>query len=300
MNFGANGSGPPAQSDAQSSAVADVVVLFVVALVLLVVFGAAVGPLGLRASVGRKWGALLGVGLPEVLGLLLPAVGFVWRKRQLQQLRRLLVPRDFAQWVVRLGSGVLLGMGLFYFLAAWIEPLYEQVVRISPAEQRALQRMIAPATGLRPLWLDLVTFAGIPAVCEEVLFRGAILGALIPSLGERPRFEAPWTSLLPSMFLSALLFGMIHLSFGRMVPTMLLGMAFAAAVLRGGSLWTAMAMHAVNNSLVVLMVRHGQLSFSAIGKSTKLWLLPLALVVTAIGCVLLVRPVAAQQSERDA
>lgn len=298
MNFGANGNVPEAESGTEAGAIADVVVLFVVALVLLVVMGAAMGPAGLGVSSGRKWGALCGIGLPEVVGLLIPALGFLWRKGQLRLLRRLLLPRDRTHLLLRLCAGVLLGLGLFYFLAAWIEPLYERVVRISPAEQRALQRMIAPPSGLRPLWLDLLTFALIPAVCEEVLFRGAILGALIPSLGEQP--ARAWRHLLPMVLLSGLLFGMIHLSWGRMVPTMLLGTSFAVAILRGGSLWTAMAMHAVNNALVVVMVRHGHLSFLTIGGSIKLGLLPLALVVTVAGWVLLGSHCPAHESERDA
>ena len=298
MNFGANGNVPEAESGTEAGAIADVVVLFVVALVLLVVMGAAMGPAGLGVSSGRKWGALCGIGLPEVVGLLIPALGFLWRKGQLRLLRRLLLPRDRTHLLLRLCAGVLLGLGLFYFLAAWIEPLYERVVRISPAEQRALQRMIAPPSGLRPLWLDLLTFALIPAVCEEVLFRGAILGALIPSLGEQP--ARAWRHLLPMVLLSGLLFGMIHLSWGRMVPTMLLGTSFAVAILRGGSLWTAMAMHAVNNALVVVMVRHGHLSFLTIGGSIKLGLLPLALVVTVAGWVMLGSHCPAHESERDA
>lgn len=298
MNFGANGNVPEAESGTEAGAIADVVVLFVVALVLLVVMGAAMGSAGLGVSSGRKWGALCAIGLPEVVGLLIPALGFLWRKGQLRLLRRLLLPRDRTHLLLRLCAGVLLGLGLFYFLAAWIEPLYERVVRISPAEQRALQRMIAPPSGLRPLWLDLVTFALIPAVCEEVLFRGAILGALIPSLGEQP--ARAWHHLLPMVLLSGLLFGMIHLSWGRMVPTMLLGTSFAVAILRGGSLWTAMAMHAVNNALVVVMVRQGHLSFLTIGGSIKLGLLPLALVVTVVGWVLLGSHRPAHESERDA
>ena len=298
MNFGAKDDTPEPQWSGEDSAIADVVVLFVVALVLLLVLGAAVGPLGLGVSGDRKWGALCGVGIPEVVGLLLPAIGFLWRKGQLRLLRTLLVPVDRTELVLRVGAGVLLGLGLFYFLAVWIEPLYERVVRISFAEQRALQRMIAPPSGLRPLWLDVVTFALVPAVCEEVLFRGAILGGLIPSLLGQP--AGAWRYRLPMVLLSALLFGMIHLSWGRMVPTMLLGTSFAVAVLRGGSLWTAMAMHAVNNALVVVMVRQGQMSLSALGLPKKLGLLPLAIAVTAVGWALLGRHRSAYESERDA
>ena len=65
-------------------------------------------------------------------------------------------------------------------------------------------------------------------------------------------------------------------------------------------MWTAMAMHAVNNALVVVMVRHGHLSFLTIGGSIKLGLLPLALVVTVAGWVLLGSHCPAHESERDA
>lgn len=276
-----------------------VVLLFVLSLTLLVVTGAALTGLGLGAVAGtgarsRWWGTLLFIALPELLGLLVPALGFMAWNKQLGVLRGLL--RGGAGQVA---AGVLLGIGLFYFLAAWIEPWYEQLVRLSPSEQRALQRMIAPPSGLRPLVLDLVTFALTPALCEELLFRGAMLGSLLATRRESLPPESglppqPWTaSPAFPVLLSALLFGMIHLSWGRLLPTMLLGVGFALAVRRSGSLWPSIAMHAVNNTLVVLMVRHGKLSFSAFGDATRLALLPLAILFTALGIHLL-RPRAPQ------
>jgi membrane protease YdiL (CAAX protease family) len=271
------------------------VVLFVIALTLLVVTGAALSSLGLGAVAGtgarsRWWGTLLFIALPELLGLVVPALGFVAWHKQLSVLRGLL--RGEAGQVV---AGLLLGLGLFYFLAAWIEPWYEQLVRLSPSEQRALQRMIAPPSGLRPLGLDLLTFALVPALCEELLFRGAMLGSLLAAQQESAPREPelpsqPWTrSPAFPVLLSALLFGMIHLSWGRLLPTTLLGLGFALAVRRSGSLWPAIAMHAVNNTLVVLMVRHGTLSFAAFGGVTRLALLPVAVLCTVLGIHLLRR-----------
>jgi sodium transport system permease protein len=270
-----------------------VVVLFVLALTLMVVTGAALSGLGLGAVAGtgarsRWWGTLLVIALPELLGLLVPAIGFVAWHKQLRVLRGLL-----RGGVGQVAAGLLLGIGLFYFLAAWIEPWYEQLVRLPLSEQRALQRMIAPPSGLRPLALDLVTFALLPALCEELLFRGAILGSLLAARRESAVQDSglaaqPWTAgpAFP-VLLSALLFGMIHLSWGRLLPTMLLGVGFALAVQRSGSLWPSIAMHAVNNTLVVLMVRHGKLSFAAFGEPTRLALLPLAVLCTALGIHLL-------------
>ncbi len=307
--------------DRPAQGVSEVVVLFVIALMLLVMTGAVVGGLPARLGMEAQWAALWKVGIPELVGLLLPAVLFLWWKRQLPLLCQLLWPQAVGRVRVvgmQLAAGLLLGVGLFYLLAAWLTPLYERLVPLPPAEQHALQRMIAPKAGLRPLWLDVLTFALVPAVCEELLFRGAILGSLIGSGGGRGQQLGqgglPWRAfadrrVLGAGLLSALLFGMIHLSWGRLIPTMLLGMAFAAAVLRSGGLWAAMTMHAVNNSLVVLLVRRGLLSVldwdrltgpASFGISARLLFLPVAVVATVAGLALLANRPRPEQSARSA
>ena len=66
------------------------------------------------------------------------------------------------------------------------------VVPLSPAEQRALLRMLVPPQGLRPLWIDLLTFALCPALCEELFFRGAILRHLLAARADLPAEMAAW------------------------------------------------------------------------------------------------------------
>jgi membrane protease YdiL (CAAX protease family) len=60
-----------------------------------------------------------------------------------------------------------------------------------------------------------------------------------------------------SVLLCALLFGLFHLSWSKLLPTALLGLGFGAAAVWAGSLWPAMSMHFTNNALVVLCVRAG-------------------------------------------
>ncbi len=291
--------------------VTDAVVLFVVALVLLLVLGACVSSLGLSRRAGVL-GPLLSVALPELFGLLLPALLFIWhtdhhhqqhhhQQHQRARFRMLVWPpsRRVSALLLHLLAGGLLGLCLFYVLSAWLEPLYEHLLRLSPAEQRALERMIVPASGLRPLGLDLLTFALVPALCEEVLFRGAILLTLLPDQGD-PRTRPLDGRSLAMVLLSAVLFGLIHLSWGRMIPTTLLGMAFALTIRCGGSLWVPVAMHAVNNALVVLMVRRGLSSFTALGVSVRLGLVPVAAGLLVLACVLLGRGSAVWKSVRSA
>lgn len=301
--FDASDLGP---ATASSGRIADVVVLFVVALTLLLLAGSVCASLGLAQRAGIV-GSLVSVALPELGGLLIPALVYVWQSGQADRLGRLIWPRRqrFAGIALHLVAGGLLGASLFYLLSAWLEPLYEHLWRLSPAEQRALERMIVPTSGLRPLGLDLLTFALVPALCEEVLFRGAILLTLLPNRPAEPDARAvgarrwEWRSGA-MMLLCAVLFGLIHLSWGRMIPTTLLGLGFALAVRFGGSLWVAVAMHAVNNALVVLMVRRGLASFVDLGWTVRLSLAPVALLLAGTALFLLGRGSAVWKSAHEA
>ena len=86
----------------------------------------------------------------------------------------------------------------------------------------------------------LAAFAVVAAapLGEEIFFRGL----LYRGLRSRSR-------LLPALALSGLLFGLFHLNLGVLAPFAGIGMLFAWAVERSGSLWTSIAAHAAFNSL---------------------------------------------------
>jgi membrane protease YdiL (CAAX protease family) len=207
-----------------------------------------------------------------------------------------------ARTLARTLGGALWGVAAFYLLSVWIEPLIERFIPVPPAERAQLLRLLRPQEGLRPLWQDVLCFALAPAVCEEVLFRGAILSLLGAPLVDRARARARARAdakgvtlrATPAVLSCALLFGIFHLSTSKLVPTTLLGIGFGAAAVLGRSLWPAIAMHCVNNALVVLLVRRGMeeapaswrnlLHFSDGGR-----LLAGALVAALAGYVLLCR-----------
>lgn len=97
-----------------------------------------------------------------------------------------------------------------------------------------------------PLPLLLVAFAILPAVCEELLFRGTFHGLWA-------RAGRPWAAVLAS----AVAFGAIHLSVFRFAPTMALGLVLGALALRTGSIVPGMLAHAVNNGAALLAMRAG-------------------------------------------
>jgi sodium transport system permease protein len=91
-----------------------------------------------------------------------------------------------------------------------------------------------------PLWALIGLIAILPAVCEEVLFRGAILGLLRNTLGPVAR-----------CIVVAVLFGALHLMLMRILPTAALGLLLTAAAMRTRSLWVPVLMHLLNNGLAI-------------------------------------------------
>lgn len=93
----------------------------------------------------------------------------------------------------------------------------------------------------QPFPLAMLAGAILPAIFEELAFRGYLFGHLRP-LGLRT-----------GIILTGLLFGAMHLSVVRLIPLSLLGMIFASAVQRTRSLMASMLMHFLNNGIVIAL-----------------------------------------------
>jgi len=89
-----------------------------------------------------------------------------------------------------------------------------------------------------------ICIALIPAVAEELLFRGPILQGLLRG------FPRGWAVLI-----SAFLFGIMHMSALRLPATFLIGIVLGIAVVQSRSVFVGMLIHVLNNGLVVLLVK---------------------------------------------
>ncbi len=138
-------------------------------------------------------------------------------------------------------GGALAGLGGFHLVAALVEP----IAPLPPTLREDLRRLIVPENGLRPLGIDLTALALVPAVCEELLFRGVLLTSW--------RRWGPTSAALASAFA----FGLFHLDLHKFLPTACLGLLASLLALPARSALPAMAMHATHNALVVCLVRHG-------------------------------------------
>lgn len=87
----------------------------------------------------------------------------------------------------------------------------------------------------------VAVFALSPAIVEELLFRGTVLGALL-------RDGRPARAILTS----AGLFALAHLSLHRLPPTFALGCVLGIVAWRTRSVWPAIVLHAAYNAWAVL------------------------------------------------
>jgi len=121
-------------------------------------------------------------------------------------------------------------------------------------ENPRLRELAQRLTAETPALLRLLTFAAIPAVCEELFFRGFLLSALQGSakVARTPR-SMWWTSLLLTSFLFAAFHVIVDqaLTLERFPATFLLGLVLGWIRLTTGSVIPGIVMHAVSNGLLL-------------------------------------------------
>ncbi len=116
-----------------------------------------------------------------------------------------------------------------------------------PGYLEGFQRLhdLLKADGSLDTLVSLCAIAFAPAICEELLFRGAVLPALQRGLGATAAALG-----------SAALFGLIHVDFTTGAPSFYrvpfafaVGLGLAALRLRTGSLWASILAHATLNGI---------------------------------------------------
>ncbi|MFO0954397.1 MAG: type II CAAX endopeptidase family protein, partial [Isosphaeraceae bacterium] len=138
---------------------------------------------------------------------------------------------------------LLLAVGLALALNPLVNELRPVVERLFPLSRELKQSLERLMTGVPDLGTALLLFAVIPAVCEEVAFRGYILSGL-----ERGH------SARTAIVLSALLFGAMHVLvslFQQLFNATLLGLVLGLLAVRSRSLLPGIVFHMINNGLAV-------------------------------------------------
>ncbi len=91
----------------------------------------------------------------------------------------------------------------------------------------------------------------MPAIGEELLFRGFIFGTLREKM--RP---------LTAMFISAVVFSLFHMSLVKIIPTFLIGFFIVLAAQRSGSIFVGMVIHLLNNLFSAVSMKYPEAMYN--------------------------------------
>ncbi len=140
------------------------------------------------------------------------------------------MPHPAAWLAVLIGvpSGLVTGIGMFR-VSQYFVPVPREMLE-------SFSQYLVPDT--IPFWQLLPMMTILPGVCEELAFRGVLLHSL------RQHY-----SPVRAAILVGIAFGLFHVSLFRLISTAYLGVILAGVTILTGSIYPAMAWHALNNGL---------------------------------------------------
>ena len=136
---------------------------------------------------------------------------------------------------------------------------------------KELTNLITDFTSFPQFLLGVLVIAIIPAVGEELVFRGLVQNKLFQVT--KNRHIAIW--------ISAFLFSAIHIQFYGFFPRMLLGIIFGYLYLWSGNLLIPIIAHFINNCFTAVIIYLGKLNIITFDiESTEA--MPIELVITSL------------------
>lgn len=200
-----------------------------------------------------------------VLVLLLPSIPTAGPRQPLFPLAR---PR---KGVLFPAMGICLGVcSLSNYLSSWITIL----LRKSFPGAVPIYRADIPVQGAGMV-LGLISIAVLPAVMEELLFRGAVLQAVRP-------FGDGFAILV-----SALAFTLCHTTVPQLIPALLAGLLFGFFTVLSDSLWVTVCIHCCYNLLAAAVELAGVMGGTQAQMRASFSITALSLLWCAAGLAML-------------
>ncbi len=157
-------------------------------------------------------------------------------------------------------------------LTAWNQQLIlpqafhdiEVWMRMAESETAALTEKMVQVHGLQALFYNLFLMALLPAMGEELFFRGTLQSFF----AKKNTHRAIW--------ITAFIFSTIHFQFYGFLPRLLLGAFFGYLLVKSGSLWLPIIGHFINNAMAIIFYYlkfNGYQSFDVdkIGTGETIW-----------------------------
>jgi uncharacterized protein len=123
-----------------------------------------------------------------------------------------------------------------------LSPFWEQKFTNLHEQASATQAFFLNYNGLDQLILVFLVMAIIPAIVEEIYFRGLLVGLL----------KDLKISVFHVIFVSSLLFAMMHFQFYHFLALLFMGALLGYIYYRTQNLWLSIFVHLLNNGLIVI------------------------------------------------
>ena len=203
-------------------------ILSVVVLLLLSLY------LGLAVSTKSVFGSTV---VTQLLILGMPLLLVWYMKSDVRTLFSLRTPR-----IKDVAGGFILYIGVYALMLV----VSFALMRLFPESTENTQ-MAFDVLMEQPFILVVLVMTIMPAIGEELYFRGLIFGSL------RHRYPAVW-----AIVISSFIFGVFHLSLVKILPTGMLGACFAYVAYKSGSIYIGMFLHFFNNLMSAVSMEYPQ------------------------------------------
>lgn len=231
--------------------------ILVVALLLMVYIGG-------MASLKNP---ILGVIVPQIFIGGLPILACIYIKGNKKEIFGLRMPS--ARQIL---ASVLLYLGIGS-LSLLISNLLAMVF---PSQNDTLSEEYMTILNGLPFGVGLLLIALVPAVCEEILFRGYLYTAFRSKM-----------KFVNAMLVVSLLFGISHMSLIKLIPTAILGCGLFYLREKTDSLVTGSILHFLNNAVAVFIMYYGSriafLNEDSMGEAFVIGLVVLSIVFIPLG-----------------
>ena len=118
----------------------------------------------------------------------------------------------------------------------------EAWMKLKETQMAEMTKQLLVMKSVPVLLINMLMLAVIPAVGEELIFRGCL-----------QRIFGRWTSNYHvAIWITAIIFSTIHFQFYGFMPRMLLGALFGYLLVWSGSLWLPILAHFMNNGVAVI------------------------------------------------
>lgn len=176
----------------------------------------------------------------------------------------MLVAMPFINWMGYVNSKMSLPEGL-QSVETWMKNAEAQAMELTKA--------LLNITSTGDLIFKIIMMALLPAIGEELLFRGVI-----------QRLFVKWISNVNvSIILTAVLFSAMHMQFYGFIPRMVMGVGLGYMLAFTGNLWVPIFAHFINNASVILFTYWGWTGAEAIGTESNDFLVTLLSMAASIG-----------------